>query len=224
MFKQGTLFGAGLVLIFALSASADALVRRSTGYDNPEGKIAFTTHMGVFMPTGDFSRQAENGVGWQAALDYYPSRDASIGMDFAFGQADAKNSAFPAERSFWEDFYGRPVVLNSFNYRSYRLGITGRYNIPTGTSISPYLEAGTGVYWTQRRVSGSFVSGGALFEFSDRRTETSAGGNFGFGLNAALGRRTNLFAGFQFHQLFASDFQPGNYASVNFGLGIGLWP
>jgi hypothetical protein len=87
--------------------------------------------------------------------------------------------------------------------------------------VSPYLEAGTGIYWTNRRVNGSFFSSGALVEFSDRRTNTTAGGHLGAGINAELGPRTNLYTGFQFHQLF--DESPGrNYATFTLGLGVHL--
>jgi opacity protein-like surface antigen len=210
----------GVLFVFAFLTSAEARIRRGGGYQNPEGKFAFTTQVGAFVPTGAFGDLAETGIRWTGALDYYPSPDASIGLDFGFGEADAAESNFR-----WEEQRRAPAQVHSFNYRSYRLGITGRYNIPTHTGISPYLEAGTGIYWTQRRVSGTAVQGGTLFEFSERRTHTTAGGLVGFGINAALGRRTNLYTGFQFHQLFGNDLDRiDNFASLNFGLGIGLWP
>ena len=190
------------------------------GYGNPEGKVSFATHVGAFVPTGEFGDLAETGIRWTAALDYYPSRDASIGLDFGFGEADANTANFRQE-----EIRQAPAQVHSFNYRSYRLGVNGRFNIPTGTNVSPYLEAGMGAYWTQRRVNGFTVGGGPAFEFSERRTTSTAGGNVGLGLNAQMGRRTNMYAGFQFHQLF--DNGPDgidNFASLTFGLGIGLWP
>ncbi len=215
-----------LFSVLLLAATGNARIRRGgAGYQNPEGKVAFTTNAGAFVPTGDFGDIARTGFRWQAAMDYYPSPDASIGFDFGFGEADARDSRFRQEERRWDNIVGHPVDLNNLKYRSYRLGLTGRYNIPTSTNISPYLEAGTGVYWTQRRVSGTFFDNGALFEFSDRRTNTSAGGLVGFGINASLGRRTNLYTGFQFHQLFDNELENiSNFGSLTFGLGIGLWP
>ena len=225
MSKRLAVFSAGLFLVIAFSAGADARIRRGGGYQNPEGKFAFTTQVGAFVPTGEFGDIAETGFRWTGALDYYLSSDASIGLDFGFGEADAKDFMVRREDRRWENIFGQPVQIQSFNYRSYRLGVTGRYNIPTGTSISPYLEAGMGTYWTQRRVSGFTAGGGPTFEFSERRTNSTAGGNVGVGLNAFLGRRTNLYAGFQIHQLFDNAVDGiDNFASFTFGLGIGLWP
>ncbi len=215
MNKRMAVVIAGLFMVFALTAGADARIRRGGGYQNPEGKFAFTTQMGAFVPTGEFGDIAETGIRWTGALDYYPSPDASIGLDFGFGEADANEARFQQE----------PPQVQSLNYRSYRLGVTGRFNILTRTGISPYLEAGTGIYWTQRRATGSFIQNNTLFEFSERRTHTTAGGLVGFGINAALGRRTNLYTGFQFHQLVEDDLERINsFGSLTFGLGIGLWP
>lgn len=220
MSKRMTVVIAGLFLVFAMTAGADARIRRGGGYQNPEGKFAFTTQVGAFVPTGEFGDIAETGIRWTGALDYYPSPDASIGFDFGFGEADANEANFRREEQ-----RQAPAQVHSFNYRSYRLGVTGRLNIPTRTGISPYLEAGTGIYWTQRRLNGSFIQNNTLFEFSERRTHTTAGGLVGFGINAALGRRTNLYTGFQFHQLVEDDLEGiDSFGSLTFGLGIGLWP
>ncbi len=229
MSKKMAVFTLGVILLFALTSGANARIRRGGGYGNPEGKVAFSTQMGAFVPTGDFGDIAETGIHWGAALDFYPTPDASLGFDFGFGEADAKNFMVQREENRLErpkpDGLGQPVQIQSFNYRSYRLGVNGRYNIPTGTNVSPYLEAGVGAYWTQRRVNGFTLGGGPAFEFSERRTTSTAGGNAGLGLNAQMGRRTNMYAGLQFHQLF--DNGPDgidNFASFTFGLGIGLWP
>jgi opacity protein-like surface antigen len=208
-----------LTLVLALATAADARIRRSA--QNPAERFAFVTHFGAFVPTGDFGDAAQTGFRWNTAFEYYPSRDAALGLDFSFAEADARDFLRNDERRNWEDIFGPPVQINTFNYHTYRLGIFGRYNVPTGTRISPYLEAGTGIYWINRRVSGAFQQGGSFFEFSDRRTHTTAGGNLGAGINAQLGPRTNLYTGFQFHQLF--DETPSrNYATFTMGLGVHL--
>lgn len=226
MNKRMAVFSLGVFLVFALMSSADARIRRGgAGYGNPEGKTSFAIHAGAFVPTNEFGDVAETGIRWGGALDFYPTPDASIGFDFGFGEADAKDFMVSREETRWENISGQPVQIQSFNYRSYRLGVNGRFNVPTGTGVSPYLEAGMGAYWTQRRVNGFTAGGGPTFEFSERRTHSSAGSNVGLGLNAYMGRRTNMYAGFQFHQLF--DNGPDgidNFASLTFGLGIGLWP
>ena len=225
MKKRAAVFSAGLLFVLALAASGEARIRRGGSYRNPEGSFAINTRVGAFVPTGEFGDIAETGIRWGAALDFYPTPDASIGFDFGFGEADAKNFLVRREENRWENIVGQPVQIQSFNYRSYRLGINGRFNIPTGTSLSPYLEAGMGTYWTQRRVNGLATGGGPFFEFSERRTTSTAGGNVGMGLNAYMGRRTNMYAGFQFHQLFDNQVDGiNNFASLTFGLGIGLWP
>ncbi len=225
MSKQMAVFTLGGFLILASATAADARIRRGGTYGNPEGKVYFSTHVGAFVPTNEFGDVAETGIRWGAALDFYPSTDASIGLDFGFGEADAKGFMVQREERDWEDIFGQPVQIQSFNYRSYRLGVNGRFNIPTGTNVSPYLEAGMGAYWTQRRVNGFTLGGGPAFEFSERRTHSTAGGNVGLGLNAQMGRRTNMYAGFQFHQLFDEDPEGiDNFATFTFGLGIGLWP
>ncbi|MCI0329706.1 MAG: porin family protein [candidate division Zixibacteria bacterium] len=228
MTKRIAVFTLGAFLILAAATAVNARIRRGGAYGNPEGKVSVATHLGAFVPTNEFGDIADVGIRWGAALDFYPTRDASIGFDFGFGEADAKDFMVQREENRLErpipEGIGQPVQIQSFNYRSYRLGINGRFNIPTGTGVSPYLEAGMGAYWTQRRVSG-FTTGGPLFEFSERRTTSTAGSNVGLGLNAYLGRRTNMYAGFQFHQLF--DDQPegiDNFATFTFGLGLGLWP
>ncbi|MGH8003359.1 MAG: outer membrane beta-barrel protein [Limisphaerales bacterium] len=229
MSKKIAVFSLGVLFVLGLVTNVDARIRRGGAYGNPEGKVSFATHVGAFVPTNEFGDIAETGIRWGAALDFYPTPDASIGFDFGFGEADAKDFMVQREENRLErpapEGLGQPVQIQSFNYRSYRLGINGRFNIPTGSGVSPYLEAGMGAYWTQRRVNGFTLSSGPLFEFSERRTTGTAGGNVGLGLNAQMGRRTNMYAGFQFHQLF--DTQPegiDNFASFTFGLGIGLWP
>jgi len=222
-------FSLGAFFVFAFLTNAEARIRRGGGGygNNPEGKVSFATHVGAFVPTNGFGDIAETGIRWDAALDFYPTPDASIGFDFGFGEADAKNFMVSQEENRLEQpgQIGQPVQIQSFNYRSYRLGVNGRFNIPTGTNVSPYLEAGMGAYWTQRRVNGFTAGGGTVFEFSERRTTSTAGGNVGFGLNAQMGRRTNMYAGFQFHQLFDNQMDGiDNFASLTFGLGIGLWP
>ena len=225
MSKKSVVFTLGAILILAAVSSVNARIRRGGAYDNPEGKVTFSTRLGAFVPTGNFGDIAETGVGWGAALDFYPTPDASLGFDFGFGEADAKNFMVNREENRWENIVGQPVQIQSFNYRSYRLGINGRFNIPTGTNITPYMEAGLGAYWTQRRVNGFTLGGGPRFEFSERRTTSTAGGNAGIGLNAQMSRRTNMYAGFQFHQLFDNQLDGiDNFASFTFGLGIGLWP
>jgi hypothetical protein len=225
MKKRLMVFNLGVLFVLGLVTNADARIRRGGVYGNPEGKVSFSTHLGAFVPTNEFGDVARTGIRWSAALDYYPSPDASIGFDFGFGEADAKNFMVNREENRWENIAGQPVQIQSFNYRSYRLGVNGRYNIPTGTAVSPYLEAGVGAYWTQRRVNGFTLGGGPIFEFSERRTTGTAGGNMGLGLNAQMGRRTNMYAGFQFHQFFEDQLDGiDNFASFTFGLGIGLWP
>ncbi|HLG94470.1 MAG TPA: outer membrane beta-barrel protein [candidate division Zixibacteria bacterium] len=225
MNKRIAVFTCGALFVLLLAAIADARIRRGGMYGNPEGKVSFSTHLGAFVPTNEFGDVAETGIRWSAALHFYPSPDASIGFDFGFGEADAKNFMVNREVNRWENIAGQPVQIQSFNYRSYRLGVNGRFNIPTGTAVSPYLEAGVGAYWTQRRVNGFTLGGGPIFEFSERRTTSTAGGNMGLGLNAQMGRRTNMYAGFQFHQFFEDQLDGiDNFASFTFGLGIGLWP
>jgi opacity protein-like surface antigen len=225
MKKRLMVFNLGVLFVLGLVTNAEARIRRGGVYGNPEGKVSFSTHLGAFVPTNEFGDVARTGIRWSAALDYYPSPDASMGFDFGFGEADAKNFMVNREENRWENIAGQPVQIQSFNYRSYRLGVNGRYNIPTGTSVSPYLEAGVGAYWTQRRVNGFTLGGGPIFEFSERRTTGTAGGNMGLGLNAQMGRRTNMYAGFQFHQFFEDQLDGiDNFASFTFGLGIGLWP
>lgn len=225
MKKRLMVFNLGVLFVLGLATNADARIRRGGVYGNPEGKVSFSTHLGAFVPTNEFGDVARTGIRWSAALDYYPSPDASVGFDFGFGEADAKNFMVNREENRWENIAGQPVQIQSFNYRSYRLGVNGRYNIPTGTAVSPYLEAGVGAYWTQRRVNGFTLGGGPIFEFSERRTTSTAGGNMGLGLNARMGRRTNMYAGFQFHQFFEDQLDGiDNFASFTFGLGIGLWP
>ena len=226
MLKRILVFTMGVILFSLFSSPANARIRRGGGvYGNPEGKVSFATHFGAFVPTNEFGDIAETGIRWGAALDFYPTPDASLGFDFGFGEADAKGFMVQREENDWETIFGQPVQIQNFNYRSYRLGVNGRFNIPTGTNVRPYLEAGVGTYWTQRRVNGFVMGGGPIFEFSERRTTSTAGSNVGLGLSAQIGRRTNMYAGFQFHQLF--DEAPegiDNFASFTFGLGIGLWP
>ena len=226
MLKRILVFTMGVILFSLFTSPANARIRRGGGvYGNPEGKVSFATHFGAFVPTNEFGDIAETGIRWGAALDFYPTPDASLGFDFGFGEADAKGFMVQREENDWETIFGQPVQIQNFNYRSYRLGVNGRFNIPTGTNVRPYLEAGVGAYWTQRRVNGFVMGGGPIFEFSERRTTSTAGSNVGLGLSAQMGRRTNMYAGFQFHQLF--DEAPegiDNFASFTFGLGIGLWP
>ena len=226
MLKRILVFTMGVILFSLFTSPANARIRRGGGvYGNPEGKVSFATHFGAFVPTNEFGDIAETGIRWGAALDFYPTPDASLGFDFGFGEADAKGFMVQREENDWETIFGQPVQIQNFNYRSYRLGVNGRFNIPTGTNVRPYLEAGVGAYWTQRRVNGFVMGGGPIFEFSERRTTSTAGSNVGLGLNGQMGRRTNMYAGFQFHQLF--DEAPegiDNFASFTFGLGIGLWP
>ncbi|MCI0405161.1 MAG: porin family protein [candidate division Zixibacteria bacterium] len=225
MLKRLAVLSMGVFLVLVAATVADARIRRGGAYGNPEGKVSFATHVGAFVPTNEFGDIADVGIRWGAGLDFYPTPDASLGFDFGFGEADAKDFMVNREENRWDNIVGQPVQIQSFNYRSYRLGVNGRFNIPTGTGVSPYLEAGMGAYWTQRRVNGFTLGGGPFFEFSERRTTSTAGTNVGLGLNAQMGRRTNMFAGFQFHQLF--DEQPegiDNFATFTFGLGIGLWP
>jgi|GEM_PF-3680566 len=224
--KRLLVFIMGVILLSLFTAPANARIRRGGGvYGNPEGKVSFATHFGAFVPTNEFGDIAETGIRWGAALDFYPTPDASLGFDFGFGEADAKDFMVRQRELEIENDIIQPVQIQNFNYRSYRLGVNGRFNIPTGTNVRPYLEAGVGAYWTQRRVNGFVMGGGPIFEFSERRTTSTAGSNVGLGLSAQMGRRTNMYAGFQFHQLF--DEAPegiDNFATFTFGLGIGLWP
>lgn len=221
MTKRNRILTLTLLLSLALAATGEARIRRSRPIGQyPQGKIAFTTHMGAFVPTGDFADQAQVGFRWMGALEYYPSRSAALGADFSFAEADAQGDKVNGERRRWETIFGRPVELNTFNYHSYRLGIYGRYTVPTHASVSPYLEGGTGIYWTQRRVSGFSQGGGPNFEFSERRTQTTTGANFGAGVNARLSPNTNLLTGFEFHQLF--DDNP-NRSFATFKIGLSLY-
>lgn len=163
-------------LLLMCSASLASAATMDSGSSEMKGHFTLSGVGGITVPSGKLSADytddgADMGMGWDAgaALDWYLTNQVALGADATFGSMKAKDDPGPG------------VELKA---KTTQFGVHGKWLVPTGGKVTPWLGAGIAMYNRKLEASG----GGATFDVSD----TKPGANFGVGVDYMMSNMVGL--------------------------------
>lgn len=145
------------------------------------GSWAFTLGGGLSMPTGDFGDEDELGAGSgfvvDGALEYRVNDMFAVGLD-----ASWLRNAHASEGESVDLGGGTTYTLDEDKFTTWQVGVHGKYFLPLGGNLSPYLLGGVGIYDTKEEWEETFTTGGVSTIGSGvAETDTRFGGKLGLG-------------------------------------------
>ena len=164
MRKLGVILAAvACLMLMAFAAQAAT----ATPADDNKGMIAIGVGGGLTMPMGDlasedseFGAKFKMGYDFGGGIDYFITKEIAIGADASMGsmKVDAETGTIDVKA------------------KTIQFGLHGKYLIPTGGPVAPYLQLGAGMYSRKIEVSG----GGISIDLSDSKPGINAGAGVGY--------------------------------------------
>jgi outer membrane protein W len=162
---------------------------------------------GMAIPSGKLSEEAaadENdnltsaemgaGANFGGMAEYFVTDQIGIGADFAFASMTTKNDV---------------LKLVDFKAKTLQFGVHGKWIIPAGEKVLPYLNVGVGMY--NRKLEASVP--GLSIDFSDSKP----GINGGVGLDYMVNSQVGLGASGAYH------YSIGKLEDQEFGVMMDNW-
>lgn len=152
------------------------------------GSWVLSANGGMSMPMGDFGDEdlgnADTGFQFGGAVDYVINEMFAVGVDGSWNQNKHGGEGETLT------YTGGTAVYDKDTYKTWQVGVHGKYMIPAGTSpVSPFLLAGAGMYSTKEEWEGTITpTGGSPVADND---EFDFGTNFGFKVGAGAGFKAN---------------------------------
>ncbi len=216
MRKFGVIVAAVACLMLTAFAAQAAT---ATTAEDMKGVIGITVGGGLTVPTGDLAKEDNTfnvkfkmGYDVGGGIEYFLTKDIGIGVDGTFGSMKAD---LPSG------------VTGDIKAKTIQFGLHGKYLIPTGGPVVPYLQLGLGMY--NRKIEAS--EGGVSVDFSDTKPGLNAGVGVGYKINDMIGIGVNG----AYHLAFGK-FEPEiggekvellkdwNYIAFNAGLTFNIKP
>jgi len=177
---------ASLVLMAFAAYAAEAPVG-----EDMKGQFSISAFGGLALPSGklgeDFvtsALQVTEGIGagmkmspdFGACVDYFVTKDIAVGADF--GYVAMKNEAVAV--------LGVEVLPKEWlEAKTMQFGVHGKYFVPTGGPVMPYLSLGAGMY--SRKLTMSDEAKTALEDLLETTITTTEWSDSKFGANGGVG-------------------------------------
>ncbi len=190
--------------ITALAAQA------ATATPAPDMKRAVSINVGggLSVPTGTLADQSEAnmGSGWlvNGGLDYFITKDIGIGVDGAYTAMSNKDDS-------------------DLKAKTAQYGVHGRYLVPSGGPLVPYLQVGVGMY--SRKIE--YKPSGVAFAVSDTKAGVNGGVGVGYKLNGLIGIGVSGAYHFTFGKMEvdgAELMKDWNYVTFAAGIDLSIKP
>jgi len=173
-------FGVILAAVACLMLTAFAAqAATATPAEDMKGVIAINVGGGITVPSGALADEGNNfgykfkmGFDGVGGLDYFMTKEIGVGVDFGYGQMKAD---LPSD------------VTGDLKAKTIQFGIHGKYLIPTGGPVVPYLQLGLAMY--NRKIEAS--EGSLSIDFSDTKPGINAGVGVGYKISDMIGIGVN---------------------------------
>lgn len=157
-------------------AVAQDVPQQSPGWFNRYGRPSLGGHVGANMWLNDFKTSNISGGG-DVFMRYGFTRKFSFGVMSEYVALQSKNGTVQA---------GHPALSNSYvNLKGFSFDLVGWYHFTAGKTVTPYVYAGIGKIFYQRKVQGDLG-------WPSDDSETSIHVPLGVGLEYALTKYTAL--------------------------------
>ncbi len=213
-------FGVILAAVACLMLTAFAAqAATATPAEDMKGQIGINVGGGLTVPTGaladeknDFGYKFKMGYDMVGGIEYFVTKEIGVGADFGYGSMKAD---LPSG------------ITGDLKAKTIHYGIHGKYLVPTGGPVVPYLQVGFAMY--NRKIEAS--EGGLSLDFSD----TKPGANVGVGVGYKVTDMVGIGVNGAYHLGFGK-FEPEiggvkvealkdwNYIAFNAGITFSIKP
>jgi opacity protein-like surface antigen len=171
-----------------------------------KGDMAFGVNGGLAMPLGalaeDFDPMSEDaggadmkmGFDFGVTFDYFLMKELAIGADFSYAMNTMDDQEI--EGNTYEEL---------IKGKTMQYGVHGKYFVPTGGPVSPYLNLGLSMYNRKAEFSDEFMDGMGMDE--DNVSDNVFGMNFGAGVEYMVTPQVGLGVNGAYHYTFG-EFKP----------------
>jgi len=193
---------AACLMIAAFAARAAT----PTPAEDMKGTAGISVGGGLTVPTGKLAdkNEANMGAGWlvNGGLDYFVTKDIGIGVDGSYTTMANKDDS-------------------DLKAKTAQFGVHGRYLVPSGGPLVPYLQLGLGMY--NRKIEYRFS--GTSFSVSDTKAGLNGGVGVGYKVNDWIGLGVSGAYHFTFGKLEAEGeeiMQDWNYVAFAAGIDFNI--
>jgi opacity protein-like surface antigen len=171
---------------------------------------------GMSIPTGDAADVANNGFHLGADGTYMVVPEFGIGVGLAYHHWAGSDDLNAATDALLSALLGTVVTGSQWNWSAFQATLHGRLVAPTQGPVSPWLQAGFGVYNVKLKLE-------ALGQ-SDAENKSKLGLNVGAGLDFRTQTSARVGVGATYHYIPTKDDFGANFtaftvaAHVRFGV------